>query len=134
MTYKLAYTLQNEEQGHKAILEIWKQAKTHIKDGRRMVVELKQETRSLEQNAKMWATLGEIAEQVEWYGNKLTAGEWKWVLSASLRKQRAVPGIDGGFVVLGQATSKMTTAEMAEMIELATAFGVQQGVIFKEDQ
>lgn len=80
-------------------------------------------TRSLESNAKMWAMLGDIAKQVVWHGVKLDAEDWKHVLSAGIKKQRAVPGIDGGFVVLGQRTSKMGVKEMAELIELAQHFG-----------
>ena len=114
------------------MLSVWETAKEGLQAGKRLVLTLTEETRSTEQNAKMWVTLGEIANQVDWYGQKLTAEEWKWVLSASLKKQRAVQGIDGGFVVLGQSTSKMTIAEMSEMIELAIAFGAHEGLIFKE--
>ena len=95
-------------------------------------MEIKPVTRSLEQNAKMWACLTDISKQVNWYGQKLSPDDWKHVLSASLRKQRAVPGIDGGFVVVGLSTSQMTIAEMSEMIELAHAFGADQGVTFHD--
>lgn len=122
----------NRQQAHQAVLQAYETIKEQLQAGKRLVLTLTEETRSNEQNRLMWATLGEIANQVNWYGQKLTAEEWKWVLSASLKKQKAVPGIDGGFVVLGQSTSKMTIAEMSEMIELAVAFGAQQGVIFKE--
>jgi hypothetical protein len=56
------------------------------------------------------------------------------MLTASLKKQRAVPGIDGGFVILGQRTKRMRKAEMAELLELIYAFGAQQGVTFKEPE
>ena len=95
-----------------------------------MICEIKKKTRSLEQNAKMWAMLAEVSDQVNWYGNKLTSDEWKDVFSASLKSQKVVPGIDGGFVVCGQRTSKMTKSEMAELIELMMAFGVERGVKF----
>jgi len=95
-----------------------------------MICEIKKKTRSLEQNRKLWATLGEISDQVNWYGNKLTSEEWKDVFSASLKSQKVVPGIDGGFVVCGQRTSKMTKSEMAELIELMMAFGAERGVKF----
>ena len=124
--------LHNRQQAHTAIIATYEAAKEQLQAGKKLVLSLTEETRSVEQNAKMWATLAEIANQVDWYGQKLTAEEWKWVLSASLKKQRAVPGIDGGFVVLGQSTSKMTIAEMSEMIELSVAFGAQQGVIFND--
>ena len=86
--------------------------------------------RNLNQNAKMWACLTDISKQVNWYGNHLTPDEWKEVISASLKRQKVVPGMDGGFVVIGARTSKMTKKEMSELLELATAFGVQKGVKF----
>jgi hypothetical protein len=79
----------------------------------------------------MWANLEDIAQQVVWYGVKLTKDEWKDVLTAALKKQKVVPGLEGGFVVIGARTSKMTVAEMTELIELSTAFGTQQGVKFR---
>ena len=87
--------------------------------------------RSLEQNRMMWANLEDIAQQVVWHGVKLTKDEWKDVLTAALKIQKVVPGIEGGFVVLGARTSKMTVPEMTELIELSTAFGTQQGVKFR---
>jgi NinB protein len=94
------------------------------------VVEVKPKTRTLDQNARMWAMLAEIAQQVEWHGQKLAAEDWKHVFSASLKQQRAVPGLDGGFVVLGQSTSKMTIREMSDLMEVASAFGAQHEVRF----
>jgi len=79
----------------------------------------------------MWANLEDIAQQVVWYGQKLDKQEWKDVLTAGLKKQKIVPGIEGGFVVIGARTSKMSIAEMNELIELATMFGAQQGVKFR---
>lgn len=87
-------------------------------------------TRNLEQNARMWAMLADISKQVDWYGQHLSKEEWKCVFSATLKQQKVVPGLDTGFVVMAQSTSKMTVAEMAEMIELITAFGVTHDVKF----
>ena len=74
----------------------------------------------------MWARLGELSRQVNWHGQKLTPDEWKDVMTAALKKQRVVPGVDGGFVVLGMRTSQMNRAEMTELFELIAAFGAQQ--------
>jgi len=87
--------------------------------------------RSLEQNRLMWANLEDIAQQVIWHGVKLDKQEWKDVLTAGLKKQKIVPGIEGGFVVIGARTSKMSIAEMTELIELSSMFGAQQGVKFR---
>ena len=101
--------------------------------GKPYVIEIKPFTRTVAQNDLMWAILGELSQQVVWHGQKLTPHNWKDVLTAALKRQAVVPGIDGGFVVLGQRTSKMTVKEMNEVIELAYAFGAQNGVKFKDD-
>lgn len=93
-------------------------------------VEVKPQNRTLEQNARMWAMLTELSRQVVWHGQQLTAENWKDVLTAALKRQQVVPGVDGGFVVLGTSTRRMTKGEMAELIELITAFGVEHGVVF----
>ena len=90
-------------------------------------------TRTLEANAKMWAMLAEIAAQTDWHGIKLTADEFKDLLSAGLVKSKVVPNIEGnGFVILGQRTSKMSRREMGDLIELITAFGIERGVVFSD--
>ena len=109
---------------------IWPQLKSALMAGHKMVLEIKPQTRSLEQNARLWAMLDEISKQVDWYGRKLTAEEWKHVFSASLKKHDVVPGLDGGFVVLGLSTSKMTKAEMCDLQTLMEAFGAERGVRF----
>lgn len=95
-------------------------------------VEIRQATRSLDQNARMWALLTELARQVEWHGQYLTAENWKDICTAALKRQDVVPGIEGGFVVLGTSTRNMTVGEMSELIEFITAFGAQRGVVFKD--
>ena len=118
-------------QAHKAMTsQLWPQLKAALMAGHRMVLEVKPQTRSLEQNSRLWAMLDEISEQVDWHGRKLTAEEWKHVFTAALKKQDVVPGIDGGFVVLGASTSKMTKAEMSDLQTLMEAFGAEKGVRF----
>ena len=92
------------------------------------VVIVQDPTRTLEQNALMWAMLADISAQVDWYGQKLTSEEWKDVFSAALKRQKVVPGLDGGFVVCGQRTSKMTKGEMSDLVELMSAFCAERGV------
>ena len=92
------------------------------------VVIVQDPTRTLEQNALMWAMLADISAQVDWYGQRLTSDEWKDVFSASLKRQKVVPGLDGGFVVCGQRTSKMTKTEMSDLVELMNAFCAERGV------
>jgi hypothetical protein len=98
-----------------------------------LVVTISEPTRNLEQNACMWATLTDIAKQVEWHGRKLDAESWKHIFTSSLQKMDVVPNLEGtGFVALGLSTSKMTKRQMSDLIELATAFGAQRGVIWSD--
>lgn len=53
-----------------------------------LVVCIQEMTRTLEQNARMWATLTDISKQVEWHGLKLTNEEWKHVFTATLKGQK----------------------------------------------
>lgn len=101
------------------------------------VVTFRKKSRSTEQNAKLHAMLGEVAAQVEWYGQKLDLDDWKDMFTASLRHARVVPGIDKGtFVPLGMHTSTLTIEEMSNLIELIYAFGADPDhpVVFKEPQ
>ena len=128
---KIAVQCWEPVQAHTAMTKtIWPQLKSALMAGHRMVLEIKPATRSLEQNARLWAMLDEISDQIDWYGRKLTAEEWKHVFTAALKKQDVVPGLDGGFVVLGISTSKMTKAEMSDLQTLMEAFGAEKGVRF----
>lgn len=120
--------LYNAQQGHTVLKDIWQKAKPYLMAGNKLVLTIEQEKRSQEQNALLWSVLTDLSKQVLWHGEKLTKDEYKDLLTAGLKKQRAIPGIDGGFVVLGTSTSKMTKQEMTDLITLAHAFGDERDV------
>lgn len=98
---------------------------------RYLMVEIKEPTRSLEANALMWVLLQCLERQTDWHGIKLSAEEWKDLLSAGLMKSKVVPNLDStGFVVLGQRTSKMSKKQHSDLIELIYATGAEKGVDF----
>ena len=90
--------------------------------------------RSSDQNAKMWAMLTEVARQVKWHGQRLSADDWKLVFLAALKAElRIVPNLDGtGFVALGRSSSDLSVSEMADLLDLIAAFGARQGVEFAD--
>lgn len=95
--------------------------------------EIRAKTRTLAQNDLMWSVLTDISRQVDFVVNgalvKVSPEEVKDILTASLRREtRMAMGLDGGMVLLGQRTSKMTVRELSELIELAHAFGAEKGV------
>lgn len=93
--------------------------------------------RTLDQNAKLWAMLGDISRQVEWPVNgimqKLDSEDWKALMTAAARQEiRMAQGINGGVVMLGESTKRMTVAELGDVIECMYVFGDEKGVIWSE--
>ena len=133
MSERLSITLRDAQTGHKSLMDAWAWAKAMLLAGHRLTLEIKQATRSTEQNSLFWSLLGDLSRQCEWAVDgqmvKLSPEDVKNILTASLKRhQRMARGIDGGLVILGQSTSRMTVAEMAELIELGHCFGNQHGV------
>lgn len=98
---------------------------------------LREPKRSLDQNAKLWCLLEDVACQCTLIinGEKCTATreEWKSVFTAALKREnRIAMGIDGGVVMLGHSTSKMRKAEFSELIELIYSYGAENGVHWSE--
>ena len=96
------------------------------------VVVIKDEKRPDILNRKMWAMLRDVSQQVEWYGKKLSDEDWKCLFSASVEKQRAEPGIDGGFVVMAVSTRKQSAKWFSDLFEVIQAFGAEKGVRWSE--
>jgi hypothetical protein len=96
-------------------------------------VTIAEPTRSLDQNAALWAILSEISEQVIWHGRKLSPTDWKHVFTASLKRMDVVPNLEGtGFVALGMSTSYMSSREFSDLLELIHAFAAERGVELAE--
>lgn len=101
-------------------------------------VRVEEPRRNHDQNALMWVLLDAFAQQLQWPVNgamaRLTAEEWKDVLSAAFKREavRVAMGLDGGMVMLGQRTSKMGKREFAEFIEFIQSVAVDRGVQLDE--
>lgn len=120
-----SFPLRTEMDRNRAIL-ILKQ----VPLDKRFTWTLKEEVRSDPQNRRMWAMLRDVASQVVWHGQKLSSEDWKCIFSASVEKQRAVPGLDGGFVVMGVSTRNKSKAWFSDMFAVMEAFGAEHGVKF----
>lgn len=118
---KQTFTLAHAEARRRAV-----QAVQNAPDGYAVIV--KPQTRNLEQNALLWALLTDVSEQVIWHGRKLEPEAWKHIFTSSLKRQDVVPGLDGGFVVLGLSTSQMSKTEFGDLLELIHAFMAQNEV------
>ena len=122
-------SLSSVHDAYQSLSKLWAECiKPALVEGKRLTLEVRAETRSTAQNALLWSILTDLSKQVEWHGQKLAQEDWKTMATAALKRQRVVPGLDGGFVVLGERTSRMTVAEMSELIEFLHALGAQHGV------
>ena len=107
-------------------------------------VEIRPPRRTLDANAAMWATLSDIARQVDWTHSesgqlthgKMTSDSWKAVLTAAFEKEiRTAAGVNSdGYednkhaVMLGARSSQYSRAKMGDFIAFVHWFGAQQGV------
>lgn len=103
------------------------------------VCELKQKTRTLEQNAKFHAMCTDISRQLEYLGKKRTPNQWKVIFVsghaiATGRGAEVIPGLEGEFVNIRESTADMGTARKASLIEYVYAYGSENNVVWSEDE
>lgn len=97
-------------------------------------------SRTLDQNAAMWASLHDFATQVDYPvigkdGNRARATEedLKAILTAAFEQEtRWAPGLNGGTVFLGARTSRYGKRKMGEFLSFLHAEGSQRGVVWSE--
>ena len=135
MIDKQTFRLLNAQQGHQVLASAWLNAKAALMAGHRLVLELRPEKRSSDQNAHFHALCSDIARAgVPWAGKKRNATEWKVLIvsgHATATKQGAdmVPGLEGEFVNLRESTASMSKARAASLIEYTLAFCAMHDVV-----
>jgi hypothetical protein len=98
-------------------------------------VEIKGPARTRDQNNKLWAMLTDLSEQAEWHGKKRSTGDWKDLMTAAVKVAEgleAVPGLEGGLMILGLHTSDMDVSEMADVITYMLKWGDEHGVVWSD--
>jgi hypothetical protein len=97
------------------------------------VVNIKEANRTSDQNALMWALLSDIA-RAKPEGRVLPTEIWKCLfMSACGQAVRFEPGLDGeGVVPVGFRSSRLTKAEMSDVIECIIEYGTRHEVAWSE--
>lgn len=100
------------------------------------------ELRTASQNDKFWPGLRDISRQVMWpqfEGDgqikiaRMDETSWKCVITAGLKQQqRMAQGIEGGWVMLGESTSKMKKRRFCELLTLMKHFGDSKQVMWSD--
>lgn len=108
----------------------------HIRDRKEPCeVEVRDQRRTLDQNALLWARLSDISRQVDWLVDgelaKIAPEDWKSIFTAALEgENRMARGLNGGTVMLGVSTSRMSKKAMTDLQDLIGAFAAEKGVRF----
>ena len=97
------------------------------------VMEVREPRRTGEQNDKMWAMLTDISVAMP-EGRKMIPDEWKAVfMQACGWEQQFLEGLDGRPFPTGFRSSRMTVAQMADLITFIQAYGDQHGVKWSKE-
>lgn len=134
MADALTTRLMNPQQARNAFAEAWDTAKAMLIAGNRMVLVLREEKRSLDQNAHFHALCSDIAKSgIAWAGKPRKASEWKALLVsghavATKAEVEMVPGLENEFVNLRESTAQMGVKRAASLIEYTHAFMAENGV------
>jgi hypothetical protein len=130
MTHSI--TLDNPQAAHVTLQRLWGWLKPRLLQGQRITLSVEEERRNNRQNALLHATLADIASRREWAGRKWEAEVWKRLLTAAWMRTRGeqlvvVPALDGhGVDVVFQRTSRLSKAEMAELLDFIQAWEAMQ--------
>lgn len=95
---------------------------------------IKDVDRSVEQNKRLHAMLGDVSHQVEHVGKKWDVLIWKRLLTAAWLREsgdqpQLIPAVDGhGFDVIYERTSQLTVKQCGELMEWIEAFGAEHQV------
>ena len=96
------------------------------------VVAIGPETRSQEQNRKLWAMLRDVAEQAVFNGRQYTPDHWKIFMVSGFRQEMPHKGLNNEPVMLSTSTRVMTKSDFSDFIEYIYATGIDLGVIFSD--
>lgn len=92
------------------------------------VVKIGPERRSDDQNAKMWAMLSDVS-RAKPEGRRHIPEIWKCIFMAACGHEVAFEqGLDGRPFPIGFHSSKLTKAQMSDLIEMIYSYGAQHGV------
>lgn len=135
----MKYDLDTYPQAQALMNNIWPKVKSALEGGKKLELEIKQQSKSREQEKKYHAILGEIAKQATHFGSKWDADDWKRLLVFQFCKEKnieagkVVPSLDmTGIVQLGQQTRKFTKEQASEFVEFLQAWCAQNGVTLSE--
>jgi len=136
----MKYNLDDQAQATSLMKHIWPKVKEALVAGRKLTLEIKDASRSNEQNEKFHAIIGDIAKQAQHMGAKWDAEDWKrllvdqYVKDQGLNGSKIIPSLDGaGIVQLGVQTRKFTKEQASEFVSFLICWCDQNGIELNDD-
>ena len=137
----MKYDLDSYEQAQALMTNLWPKVREALVYGKKLTLEIKDASKSREQEEKYHAIIGDIAKQAQHMGATWDAESWKRLLVWQFCKEKQidagkiVPSLDmTGVVQLGQQTRKFTKEQASEFVEFLQAWAANNGVTLNDTQ
>jgi len=130
----MKYDLDSYEQAQALMNNLWPKVREDLVYGKKLTLEIKQQSKSREQEEKYHAIIGDIAKQAQHIGAKWSAEDWKRLLVDQFMRQnsevtKVIPNLDNnGIVQLGMQTRNFTKEQASEFVEFLLAWCANNGI------
>ena len=134
----MKFQLTDESQAKALMTGLWPKVLKALQT-KQLTLEIKDATKSRDQEEKYHAMIGEIAKQAQHLGSKWDAESWKRLLvdqfcrDNNIKTGAVIPNLSGdGIVQLGMQTRNFTKEQASEFVEWLHAWGAEHGVTFEQ--
>jgi hypothetical protein len=134
----MRFQLTDESQAKTLMTGLWPKMLKALQT-KQLTLEIKDATKSRDQEEKYHAMIGEIAKQAQHLGAKWDSESWKRLLvdqfckDNGLKTGAVIPNLAGdGIVQLGMQTRNFTKEQASEFVEWLHAWGAEHGVTFEQ--
>ena len=135
----MKYDLDSQEQASALMNNLWPKVKAALANGKKLTLEIKDASKTREQEEKYHAMIGDIAKQAQHLGAKWDTEDWKRLLVQEFCKEKGIltgkviPNLSGdGIVQLGFQTRKFTKEQASEFVEFLQAWAADNGVTLND--
>jgi len=134
----MKYDLDSQEQASALMNGLWPKVKAALASGKKLTLEIKEQSKSREQERLYHELIGQIAKQAQHLGAKWSAEDFKrllvdqFVREQGISNGKVIPNLDGtGIVQLGFQTRNFSKEQASEFVEFLMAWASEHGVELK---
>lgn len=131
----MRYDLIDQQQASALMHSLWPKVKAALAAGRKLTLEVKDASKSRDQEKLYHELIGQIAKQAQHMGAKWSAEDFKRLLVDQFAREigitggKIIPNLDGsGVVQLGVQTKHFKAEQASQFIEWLYAWAANNGV------